>query len=371
MTSGLRGIGGCLAAAALIALGAGCGDDDSGPATAAAAPETFFGVVPQGPLSEEEFERMGEGRVGTLRVALPWTNIDPTPEEDYDFSSTDGTVLGAARNGIQVLPLLYGTPTWDAQELDGHDCVDDCPTHAPVSEEALQAWQEFVTAAINRYGPEGTLWEENPDVEPVPIHSWQIWNEQNSSTFWKPRPDQAAYAELVDAAEKAIHAEDEHASVVLGGMFGTPPDGETAWSFLRQLYEIEGPEGSFDAVAAHPYAAHMEKVRSQVELIRDEVERADDTDAALWITEIGWASSGPDVPLNRGPEGQAEELESAFEYFLERRERWNIAGVTWYSWRDTSDMGICDWCGGSGLFPVDSLEPKPSWEAFTALTGGE
>jgi hypothetical protein len=362
-----------LAVAAMVATVWGCGDDAHSEESAPAAPREFFGVVPQGPLASEDLARMGDGNVGTVRSILPWGAIDPTPADDYDFATIDGIVLGAAQQGIEVLPFAYGTPTWVATELDGDTgCEPDCSAFIPRSPAALDAWQEFVTAAVERYGPGGSLWQENPDVEPKPIRAWQIWNEQNSPTFHRPRPDVAAYADLLAAAEEAIHARDPEATIVLGGMFATPLGGErpafTAGDYLEQLYDA-GADDDFGGVAVHPYAASVEGVEAQAEELHDVIARADD-DATMWITEVGWASSGPDVPLNRGEDGQAERLTAAFDLFLNRRESWKIQVVTWYAWRDTIEP-VCDWCAGAGLFPADALEPKPAWEAFVSLTGGE
>jgi polysaccharide biosynthesis protein PslG len=339
-------------------------------------PRGFYGIVSQTPLTAQDFARMGEGRVGTLRILLPWSTVDSTPaSDDLDFSTVDPIVLAAAEHGIRILPFLYGTPEWAALELDGHDgCGGDCGPFAPASEAALAAWGEFAGAAVERYGPGGELWAQNPDHPAEPIHTWQIWNEQNSATFYKPEPSIAGYLSLLESAERAIHAEDPEAEIILGGMFGTPPDAgesaDNAWKYLRGMYEAEGARDLFDGVASHPYAANMGKVESQVELLHDEIVRAEDSGAGLWVTELGWASSGPDHPLNRGPEGQAERLTEAFDLLLDHREDWNVESVTWYSWRDFTDPAPCDWCGGSGLFAEDALDPKPSWTAFTEFTGG-
>ena len=339
-------------------------------------PRGFYGTVSQTPLTAKDFARMGEGRVGTLRILLPWSTVDSTPaSDDLDFSTVDPIVLAAAEHGIRILPFLYGTPEWAALELDGHDdCDGDCGPFAPTSEAALAAWGEFAGAAVERYGPGGELWAQNPDHPAEPIHTWQIWNEQNSPTFYKPEPSIAGYLSLLESAERAIHAEDPEAEIILGGMFGTPPDAgesaDNAWAYLRGMYEAEGARDLFDGVASHPYAANMGKVESQVELLHDEIVRAEDSGAGLWVTELGWASSGPDHPLNRGPEGQAERLTEAFDLLLDHREDWNVESVIWYSWRDFTDPPLCDWCGGSGLFAEDALDPKPSWTAFTEFTGG-
>jgi hypothetical protein len=369
-----RLVAGCAAAVIAIAVAVVATQAETGEPAAAKAPAGFFGVVPQGPLAAEDFQRMGEGQVGRLRILVSWGTVDPTSgESDYHFDDVDQLVLGAAENGIEVLPFLYGTPVWVATELDGQDCDPDCATYAPRSEEALAAWEDFVGALVDRYGPDGELWERNPQVEPVPVRAWQIWNEQNSQTFYMPEPDVEGYTAMLDRSADAIRERDPEATVVLGGMFGTPFNGElpsyTAWDYLRLLYEA-GADQSFDAVAAHPYAANLEKVESQVKLMSDEVDRAGDDDASMWITEVGWASSGPEVPLNRGEDGQAQQLSDMFQLFLDKREKWRIETVTWYSWRDIAES-ICDWCAGSGLFAEASLDPKPAWDAFVSFTGGE
>ncbi|MGH2952121.1 MAG: hypothetical protein ACRDKX_08760 [Solirubrobacterales bacterium] len=359
-------------AGAVILLASG--PSDSGGARPGEPPDRFFGVVPQGPLEEEDYARMGEGKVGTLRVLLTWLQTDPSPDPGgYGWSGFDPIVAQAASNGVAVLPFLYGTPEWAAQ-LDGSDCEGgECATFAPKTEPGLEAWAEWVGAVVDRYGPRGEFWAENPEVPKQPIRAWQIWNEQNSPSFYQPAPDIPAYAELLAAAEGAIHERDPKAEVVIGGMFGTPLKGDlpayTAWEFLDGLYGIDGAEATFDGVGAHPYAANLTKVESQVELMRESIDRAGD-DAGLWITEVGWASGGEENPLNKGPEGQAQQLTDAYQLFLDRRDEWRIETVTWFSWRDYAGEAICVWCPDSGLFAEDELEPKPSWEAFTELTGG-
>jgi hypothetical protein len=358
--------------ATTMAIAQGCSSD--GDEATASTPGDFFGVIPQTPLGDEDFARMAQGKIDTIRVVLPWAAVQPTADAAaYDFSSIDSIVLGGANQGIEVVPTLFGTPAWVANELDGEDCEEsECSTFAPTSQKALAAWGDFVAAAVERYGPNGSIWSENPDVPPHPVHDWQIWNEQNSPTFYQPAPDVTGYERVLSTAADEIRSRDPKAQIVLGGMFGSPFKGEPpaykAWAFLRELYAIPGAQDDFDGVAAHPYGAKIHTVESQVELMHDEIVRAGDDEASIWITEIGWASGGPDVPLNRGVDGQAQELTDSFNLFLDKRVEWNIDSVTWYSWKDTTEP-VCDWCMDSGLFTTDS-EPKPAWNAFVSFTGG-
>ncbi len=292
--------------------------------------------------------------------------------DDGNYAAIDEVILSAAEHGIEVLPTVYGTPDWVATFLDEYDCSATCGAYAPQSDEALKAWKDFNTDLVDRYGPNGDLWDEHSEIDEMPIRRWQIWNEQNSPTFYQPKVDPASYERVLEAASSAIRDRDPGAEIILGGMFGTPfkgkPPGESAWDFLRKLYAIDGAADLFDEVAAHPYAAHEARIEYQVKRVRAEIERADD-DAGLWITEVGASSDDGPSPLERGPQGQADSLTAAFKYLLDKRKAYDIEGVTWYSWRDSNDHQ-CDWCPGSGLFEKDSLEPKPAWDAFTAFTGG-
>jgi hypothetical protein len=374
----MRAVLGALASACLLAIAvAGCSDstETTEPEAPAAVPRSFFGVVPQTLLTDEDLDRMQQGKVGTIRFVIPWGALDPTAkEDDLDFSSIDPLILEAAQRGIRVLPMVYGTPEWVSNDLDGDDCGDTCGTWAPRSDEALAAWKDFIGVLVGRYGPDGELWNSHPDVDPVPVRTWQIWNEQNSPTFYQPEVDPEGYATLLEAAHEAIVDRDPQGEVVLGGMFGTPlrgkPPALKAWTFLHQLYAIDGARDSFDGVAVHPYAAHLGKIESQVSHMHDEIVKADD-DATMWITEVGASSDEGKNALDRGPEGQAQQLREAFDFFLDKRQEWSIQAVTWYSWQDTpADASQCDWCAGSGLFPANSLDPKPAWEAFVSFTGG-
>jgi hypothetical protein len=67
------------------------------------------------------------------------------------------------------------------------------------------------------------------------------------------------------------------------------------------------------------------------------VTRYRDRRKPIWIIEIGWATAGFPGPATVSPEQQALYLPSTYRELAAARERFNIAGVVWFSLRDTRD----------------------------------
>ena len=335
--------------------------------TAQAAPKSFFGVVPQTSLASSDYEKMGQGHVGTLRVPLVWAAVEPTQAGGYNWGGFDPTVEEAARNGIKVLPFIYTTPGWVARDLDGQNCGESCGTFGPRSAAGRAAFGKFLAAAVDRYGPNGTFWTEHPSVPKKSIRAWQIWNEQNSKVFWSPKPSTSKYAKLLAASADAVRSRDRGADIVLGGMAGLAGSRKATPGpkYLRKLYRRKGVKKNFDGVAVHPYGAKVGAVIDEVGNFRREITRAHDGGASLWITEMGWSSAKKGNPLNVGKKGQAKRLKQAYKYFLRERKRLNVKTVDWFSWTDSQES-ICDWCQNAGLL-THSLKEKPAFRAFAGL----
>ena len=349
------------------------------PAAAAIAkpPPAFYGVVAQTEPGAADVDRMATGRVGTLRVTLPWTEIDASPlPGSLDWREFDQVVASSARHGIRLLPTVFGTPHWVALAEGCDRPARSCEIFAPRSEIGLAAWQSFLLGAVARYGPQGAFWDQHPELARRPIRTWQIWNEENSPGFFGPEPDPRAYELLVRAASEAIRAQDPGARLILGGMFGEPVGvgGVTpmpAPAYLRSLYESPGFADHFDGIAIHPYAGRMKRVKPQVRRLRAVSRQVGDGGVGLWITETGWGSGKGPSPLDRGVRGQAQRLRQSLRYFTRKRERLGIELVAWYAWRDApSEAGICAWCATSGLFEHPDLTAKPAWKEFVRFTGG-
>ena len=63
------------------------------------------------------------------------------------------------------------------------------------------------------------------------------------------------------------------------------------------------------------------------------------------------------------------ELRQAYEYLIANRQRLNLKGTYWFSWKDLPD--VCNFCDSVGFFHEGKrLRAKPAWHAFVELTGG-
>ncbi len=338
----------------------------------AKAPADFFGVSPQTTVFGGDVDRMGVAKVGVMRIIINWAAVDQTAApDDNDWTGPDSIMLEAARNGIEIQPFIFGTPSWVAQGLDNQKCTgDDCVVYAPKSKAALAAWEKFVSEAVARYGPGGTFFQLNPGVPQNPITDWQAWNEMNSETFYAPKPSPKKYAKLLKAFAAGVNSQDRRAKVVLGGMaeLAGSKQAVDGSGYLADLYKVKGAKKSFDGVAIHPYGASVGKIADQTDLFTDVIKKARDKKVGLWVTEIGAGSDKGGSSLNRGTKGQAKLLKAGYKYFIKKRKKLNVQVVDWFSWQD-SPVEICVWCTSSGLLALDG-SAKPSLKEFVKLTGG-
>ena len=319
------------------------------------ANDPFYGVISAEPLPDGPMlARLGQGGAGTLRINLAWGTVQSGPDAPYDWSHYDPVVANAARAGVRVLATVYSSPTW----------AEPTPETPPLGS-SLPDFRAFARAAAERYGAGGTFWKINPDLPELPITDWQVWNEPNSPLFWKPDPNASQYMTLLRAFRSAVKTPIRPPRSCSAGSSPHRP-AESPWpASSAELYDAGG-RGQFDAVAIHPYASTPQIALARVADERRITERFGDPDVPIWITEVGWASRGVPPGLVVGPTGQANYLTQTFELAAAQRDRLGIAGVIWYSLKDTPGP---IWVGHCGLFRLDG-SAKPAWEAFAAVTAG-
>jgi hypothetical protein len=328
--------------------------------TSARAPASFFGVVaaetfwkPPGGLPGmlEEFDRLG---VGTLRQKVEWARIEPTPGR-FDFSGYDPGVGELARRGVRILPILFNPPKWASSAPAGAGGVYPPRSNAEFA--------SFARAVVARYGPSGSFWAQHPEIPPLPIRAWQVWNEPNLPGFWRSGPDPAAYAAMLEQTSAAIRGVDPDAEVVTAGL----SSGRSAVpipAFVRGLYRA-GAGGSFDVLAIHPYAHTVLGSYRILAQARRTLDSQGDDQIPLWATEVGWATAGPPAAYSASERGQARLITRLLATLVAQSRRLKLIGVVYYQWKDTpaDPAGRESWGSYTGLRTREG-RAKPAFVAF-------
>ncbi len=350
-----RSLSTILAALLLLAL----------PSAAAARPYTppgFFGVSPQNAPNEGDYSLMEESRVTSLRLPLPWNQIEPVRPgaRPPDWAAFDAAVRLAAEHGMRVMPFVSYAPEWVVS-----------PYFIEPTAHAWQrrAWARFLHRAVRRYGAGGSFWWRNPGLPYLPIRAWEVWNEENIVTFG--RADPASFARLLRVSGRAIHRADRSAKVILGGLFGRPlqiPPNVAPGPFLNAIYRSGHVKPFFDGVGLHPYVASARGLPGEIRNLRGVMRRHQDSRTPIYVTEMGWGSDGYESRWERGWHGQARELNRSFSMLARHRLSWRIGGVWWFTWADIRHG--CQFCDSAGLLNEDR-EAKPAWYRFNAWTGGD
>lgn len=159
------------------------------------------------------------------RVSFNWvTVVDENGEFHWDYP--DKILHGLTDCGIIPYVCFHG----------GHPEFSDrqAPT---VSPEAMDAWLEFVAAMVKRYADR--------------IDYWELWNEPNYVSFWKPKPDARDYARLIKETAPLIRDLDPGCKILGGSLARVDLD-------FARLMLAYGAGPHLDAFTVHPYNAEPE-----------------------------------------------------------------------------------------------------------------
>jgi hypothetical protein len=296
-----------------------------------------------------------------LRHSFSWSIIEPQPGR-YDFALHDDFVAAAAQKDLSVLPILFDPPAYRSSRPASGARRGFYP---PASNAEFAA---FAATLVRRYGPHGGFWRAHPELPPLPIRSWQVWNEPNLPQYWPAGPNPAAYAAMLKQVHPAIKAVDPGARVISAGI-NESEQGIKLVPFLRAMYGA-GARGSFDVLGLHPYAPGSDLVVDQVTRAVRELRRHGD-EARVLVTELGWASGGPARrAMVVREQGQAALVRRTLTELWRLRGRLRLDGIFYYDWRDVPpNNGERDrWGLHTGLLRRDG-SAKPALRALTRLAG--
>jgi hypothetical protein len=359
------------------------------PQPAAAARGMLVGLYdPVQPIADPDktFPTLVNLRVQIIRANLDWGQtvaaktrpLHPTDPADpaYDWSFYDRLVLNAAKNKIQVLFTIYGTPRWANGTKKG---LNRAPRQ-------MLFLKQFAFAAAKRYS--GT-YKRSDDVVLPAVRKWLAWNEPNNPVFLAPQwarinknhfTQVAAklYAGICTAVDQGVHQTKLKQEVVACG--ATDPRGNNApksrrpstspLAFLAALKKFGLKKANFDVYAHHPYYGRPTESPTTKPKDRTSVTLANIGDMTklltklygnkkLWITEYGYQTKPPDAAFGVSWTKQAQYLTKAYAI---ARKNPRITMMLWFLLRDEGRLG--GW--QSGFFTVGGKK-KPAYDAFRRL----
>jgi polysaccharide biosynthesis protein PslG len=349
--------------AALLAISAGT--------AAAAPPPGFVGMTADdlygfaGDYREKNLGLQRTAGVQLLRVTFSWRAIEYEPGK-VDYTNYDRYVLDAARNGITLLPVLFDPPDW-RQNKPARRAKRG--TYPPRSFQEMADW---AVPLVDRYGPNGTLWQQNPNVVPRPITAWQVWNEPTLPVYWQPKPNIKQYVSLLRTVGSAIKARDPNAEIVTAGM---PPSFQKGAvrliPALTQLYRAGG-SSAFDTLAINSYATSDKSLGKLMNQVRSLMNKRGGRADKIWITELGWCDKGVKNRFCVGTRKQTKYILGSLKLMKKKRQAWKLRGFVYFSWRDGRPYvrgGRDQWGFHTGLLSLGGKK-KPAYNAFVRGVSG-
>ncbi len=174
-------------------------------------------LLQQTPFLVEKADELG---IKWVRLSVDWPSVQDD-EGKYHFELTDAAITALVKKGMTIYLCLHsGHPT-----LSGN-----LPPFN--KKQGLDRWLAWVEVMLTRYRDQ--------------VDHWEIWNEPNYPSFWKPESSPGDYTRLVASTAPLIRKADPGCKIICGGVarFDVP--------YLQQLMK-EGIAEHVDVLAVHPY----------------------------------------------------------------------------------------------------------------------
>jgi hypothetical protein len=263
-------------------------------AARAEVPTGFYGVNPGDlfalPASDwdAQLAALQAGGIGVVRLPAYWSDLEPrAPDADGrrypNWQLIDDKVQALARHGLRWEPVICFSATWS-------ETVPGDYASAPADAGQFAA---FAATLARRYGPGGSFWSGHSDLAPVPVRSYELWNEPNAAVFWHPQDSAPeAYADLYALTRDALRQVDGSARVVVGGLASPGTEVLPADRFVARMF-AHRPDlrGDVDVVGYHPYSATIAGVYALLAAFRRALDAAAGPGVPIEVTEVGWTST--------------------------------------------------------------------------------
>lgn len=240
--------------------------------------------LPAAQLGSQLASMQSDG-VQVVRADAPWAQIQPNPptatNPGWQWAKTDAWVAALASHRLTWEPILDYAVGW------AKTCAGFCP---PTNNSTFAA---YAAAVASRYGAGGSFWAQNRSLPYEPAQIFEVWNEENVSTYRIPP---AQYGPLYAATRTAIHAVEPSASVIVGGLaddsgtFSANTD-YPGWYLVQMFGADPALLGHIDGFGLHPYGATAVDVEEWVVDFRRVLNVYGEGSAPIDITEVGWPAA--------------------------------------------------------------------------------
>ena len=360
--------------ACLVALGLVLAFVPAADAAKRRVPFGFYGVMWDGAgvhASDRQVEAqwglMASSGVESVRVTFSWAAVQPTSDGPLDFSTTDGRVALASRHGIALAPVVLYTPAWASRDPGAFGSVPARPGD----------YAAFMRALVQRYGPDGSFWRENPSLPKRPIRDWQVWNEVHFDIYWDVPGDSSTrwaeeYVDLLRATKPALEAADPGSRLVVGGL------ADRSWDNLALLYR-NGARGLFDVVALHIFTGSPQFVIQGAGLMREVMRQNGDARTPLWITETTFPAGKGQAPRPRlawqrdwysTARGAAKRLRQLYRLGARSRRTLKLERISWYTWSSSYSGSLLWNYSGLTRYRNAGFQKRPFLRAYRSSARG-
>ena len=288
--------------------------------------QTHFGQFRPG--AEEILDLVKGANIGSVRDEVYWSEIEKEKGSFRFPPAYDNYLKAAQSRGVEVLLILdFSNPLYTGSDK-----------RAPATEAELQAFSRYCREVVARSSPLG-------------VRHYEVWNEPNSSTFWRPQPNPEDYARLLETGYRACKAADPKAIVLGCSTAGVDLD------FIGRVVRAGGVR-FMDGVSFHPYCQPLPPERR---LLMDisKVRRLA-PDKPLWITEFGY-------PTHAGTAGVDEQTQANYlvRAFLLARSSPAVERLFWYDLQnDGEEPDEAEF--NFGIIRMDKT-PKPAYRALKTM----
>lgn len=274
--------------------------------------------------AQKKMDFLKKAEVTWDRFDFWWSEMEPT-KGDWKWDKADWLIDFYAKNGMNMLPILSYRAAWMKE-----------PPYTPEDD---AEFADYTSHVVSRYKDR--------------IHAWEVWNEPNIPTFWKP-PSAVDYTNMLKAAYKAARTADPKC-VIVGAAAN-----ETDVNWIIDIAKLGGLD-YMDAVSIHPYSMsdgpeQMDLTR-QIENVRTVLAAYGHPNMPIWITEMGWKSSITDAKANSRNSGYM-----AQSYVIAASQ--HVPHLFWFSEQDWNEGGKLQ---GWGLLSPDG-QPKPTLATYRHLS---